>query len=165
MQYISSDTNVWIDFSAIQRIPLPFRLSYTYIMHRDAIEVEIQTPEGIGEELIRCGLVPVDISIEEFLLADEYGQRYKRLTIFDRIALSIAKKRGYILLTGDRMLRRAAEEESVPVLGTLGILDQLFEQHLIDAEEYRYCLTKLQQLNGAKVRLPDAEIQKRLENL
>ncbi len=35
--YISSDTNVWIDFSVIGRIELPFRLPYTYMMNSDAL--------------------------------------------------------------------------------------------------------------------------------
>ena len=33
MEYISSDTNVWIDFNIISRMNLPFLLPYTYIMY------------------------------------------------------------------------------------------------------------------------------------
>lgn len=38
MVYASSDTNVWIDFSIIEREELPLRLPYTYIMNADAVE-------------------------------------------------------------------------------------------------------------------------------
>ena len=41
MQYISSDTNVWIDFVTIQKTEIPFRLPYTYIMSKDAVEDEL----------------------------------------------------------------------------------------------------------------------------
>ena len=41
MQYISSDTNVWIDFVTIQKTEMPFRLPYTYIMSKDAVEDEL----------------------------------------------------------------------------------------------------------------------------
>lgn len=59
--------------------------------------------------------------MEEFNLAEEYGTRYLKLSIYDRIALAIAKHRGITLLTGDGALRKAARAEGVHVLGTIGI--------------------------------------------
>jgi len=56
MEYISSDTNVWIDFSVIGHIELPFRLPYTYIMNSDAINDELLSPIGLRDELLRCAL-------------------------------------------------------------------------------------------------------------
>ena len=44
MEYISSDTNVWIDFSVIHKTDLPFRLPYTYIMNEYAIADEMLSP-------------------------------------------------------------------------------------------------------------------------
>ena len=93
MKFISSDTSVWIDFSTIHRIQLPFRLPYTFIMSRDAVVDELLSPPGLGEELMTYGLVPVDITIEEFFLAQRYGSRYTRLSTYDRVALAIAKER------------------------------------------------------------------------
>ncbi len=165
MQFISSDTSVWIDFAVIHRIQLPFRLPYTYIMSKDAIEDEILSPPGLGEELKSCGLVPVNISIEEFLLAQQYGFRYTRLSKYDRIALAIAKTRKIILLTGDGALRKAASQEEVNIIGTLGILDRLRSEGMIEDEELRYCLEQLNAKNGGMVRLPKAEIDKRLNAL
>ena len=69
MQYISSDTSVWIDFVTIQKTEIPFRLPYTYIMNRDAVEDEILSPPELGQELLSYGLVPVAITIDEFFLA------------------------------------------------------------------------------------------------
>ena len=73
MEYISSDTNVWIDFSVIGLIELPFRLPYTYIMNSDAIDNELLSPRGLRDELLRCGLVKVELTIDEFDLAEEFG--------------------------------------------------------------------------------------------
>lgn len=162
MQYISSDTNVWIDFSVIGRSHYPFRLQYTYIMHKDAVTDELLSPPGLGAELVSYGLLPVEISIEEFFLAQSYGERYKRLSTYDRIALSIAKTRDIILLTGDKALRNAAAQEDVSFIGTLGILDQLKETNSITLKEYRYCIEQLLQHNGKDVRLPEAELRLRL---
>lgn len=163
MEYISSDTNVWIDFSVIQKTDLPFRLPYTYIMNEDAIADELLSPPELGQELISYGLKPIGISIEEFELAQSYGKKYVKLSTYDRIALSIAKNRNITLLTGDGALRKASRQEGVQVIGTLGIIDQLLMKDLISTKEYTDCLQKLKQQNGSAVRLPIAEIESRLE--
>lgn len=162
MEYISSDTNVWIDFSVIRHTQFPFRLSYTYIMYKEAIEDEILSPPGLGQELVSYGLLPVEITIEEFELAESYGAVYRRLSVHDRIALAIAKRRGIILLTGDGALRKAATAENVRIMGTLGILDQLWLQEKITPEEYQQCLKELLAHNGGVIRLPEKEIRSRL---
>lgn len=51
MEYISSDTNVWLDFAAIHRLEIPFKLPYTYLMHEDAIENELLSPRELRERL------------------------------------------------------------------------------------------------------------------
>ena len=137
MQFISSDTSVWIDFATIHKAELPFRLSYKYLMSKDAVEDELLSPPGLGSELISYGLIPVEITIDEFFLAQLYGKIYFRLSTYDRIALAIAKKRNIILLTGDGALRKAAAQEGVAILGTLGILDQLWKDGKVTAEELK----------------------------
>jgi hypothetical protein len=72
MEYISSDTNVWIDFSIINRIKLPFCLPYIYVMSTDAISEELLSPRGLADQLVGCGLFGVELTTEEFNLADEY---------------------------------------------------------------------------------------------
>jgi predicted nucleic acid-binding protein len=165
MELISSDTNVWIDFSVIQRTGIPFRLPYTYIMNTDAIEDELLSPAGLRGELLSCGLVGVELEIEEFELAESLGSKYIKLSIYDRIALSIAKVRNITLLTGDGALRKAAVAESVAVIGTIGILDQLYAGSFIDESEYEFCLLELQRHNGQEVRLSKAEIATRLQKI
>ena len=159
MQFISSDTNVWIDFVTIKKTELPFRLPYTYIMSSDAVDEELLSPPGLGQELVSYGLAPVEISIEEFLLAEQYGYSYKKLSVHDRVALAIT------LLTGDKALRKAAQCEGVPLIGTLGILDLLWDQQRITADELKICLQRLLENNGGAVRLPESEILSRLESL
>ena len=162
MKYISSDTNVWIDFMTINRIALPFRLPYKYIMNQDAIEDELLSPPDFKSQLLDAGLISTELTDEEFFLAEDYGLRYHKLSTHDRIALSIAKCRGITLLTGDLPLRNAAKAEGVPVIGTIGILDQLHEQSLISTAEYVACLSDLQAQNGKAIRLPKSAIAERL---
>lgn len=165
MQFISSDTNVWIDFDIISGMSLPFLLPYTYIMFKEAIEDELLTPEGIAKKLIDFGLVGVDISSEEIQLSIEYGTKYRKLSVYDRTALAIAKKRNIKLLTGDKALRQAADDEGVIVIGTIGILDELFAKALIKKNVYKHCLEELDRHNGAKIRLPSHEIKSRLTSI
>lgn len=165
MKFISSDTNVWIDFQVIKRLQLPFLLPYTYIMYTESIESELLSPLGFRDDLIEAGLVGVDITIEEFFLADSMGNEYPRLSIQDRIALAIAKQRKIVLLTGDKALRKAAVKEGVSIIGTVGILDKLYDEGYIIKDEFEYCLSELLKHNGVEVRLPSSELKRRLEEL
>ena len=163
MQYISSDTNVWIDFFSIDRLQLPFRLQYTFIMYEDTIKNELIKPTNLGEILIESGLKSIEVSIEEYILAEQYNARYRKPSIHDCMALAVAKERNITLLTGDGALRKAAEAEGVSVIGTIGILDQLLEEDFIDIKEYRECLESFEKLNGGIVRLPKSAIKERLD--
>ena len=163
MEYISSDTNVWIDFQLIDKINLPFHLPFTYIMSSDAIEDELLSPKDFKEQLLANGLQPIEYTYEEFELAEQYGLQYPRLSIYDRLALAIAKVRKITLLTGDGALRRAAKNENVSLLGTIGILDLLFRLSYIEREEYVECLQMLQKYNGGQIRLPKSEIENRIK--
>ncbi len=78
------------------------------------------------------------------------------------MALAIAKVRGITLLTGDGPLRKAAEQENVSVIGTIGILDQLYEGQYISKSEYLNSLMDLLKNNGGKVRLPEEELLARV---
>ena len=164
MEYISSDTNVWIDFYKISKLQLPFRLNCKYIMFHEAIEKELLYPEDLKSQLINCGLLGVEITTEELFYADDLSTKYRRLSVYDRIALAIAKKRRIILLTGDNALRKAATSENVKVVGTIGLLDRLINEKCIDEKEYLDCLMRLKEFIGNGIRLPEEEINDRLSD-
>lgn len=67
-------------------------------------------------------------------------------------------------MTGDGALRKAAKQENVPVIGTIGILDQLHNRNYIAKSEYLSCLEALLKENGKKVRLPESALLERLDN-
>ncbi len=162
MEYISSDTNVWIDFYRISKIQFPFRLNCSYIMFNEAIDKELLYPGELRSQLIDGGLIGVEITTDELFYADELSEKYRKLSVYDRIALSIAKKRGITLLTGDNALRKAAILENVNVMGTIGLLDRLLNEECIDRIEYRDCFLQLKKMLGKGIRLPEEEIDARL---
>ncbi|MBO4910229.1 MAG: PIN domain-containing protein [Lachnospiraceae bacterium] len=163
MEYISSDTNIWIDFSTISSIEIPFRLPCTYIMFHEALENEVLSPVGLVSDLTKLGLVGVEIDTEEFFYTYELAEKYKRLSVYDRVALAIAKKRNIMLLTGDNALRKAAMQEGVSVMGTIGLLDRLYEEGRIRHREYEKCLRGF--LKHSERRLPKNELEDRLKKL
>ncbi len=163
MEYISSDTNIWLDFENIDRLDLPFKLPYIYLMDGDAVEDELLNPPGIADKLIKMGLQKTELTEEEFFAAEEFVNRYAKLSLYDCIALAIAKIRNLTLLTGDGPLRKAAKVEDVRLIGTIGILDRLLEGQYIDSGEFQYCIKELLKRNGGRVRLPESELRKRLQ--
>lgn len=165
MEYISSDTNVWLDFVEIEKLNLPFQLPYVYLMNDETVEDELISPPGLSDELLQMGLRKTELTEEEFYLAEALASKYAKPSVYDCIALAIAKIRGLILLTGDGPLRKAAVAEGVNVMGTIGILDQLHEGKYIEDEEYTECIQRLIDKNGGKVRLPKHELEIRLQRV
>ena len=163
--YISSDTNIWIDFKTINALSLPFELHYNFIMSKDAIHDELLSPPELKDELLGLGLIPTEIDDAELLLVYTYGSKYPQLSVYDIFALAIAKHRGYILLTGDGNLRKVGVAEGITVKGTLWIFEELFAKGHIDKANYLKYLKELQKYNGRQIRLPPAEIQKRINSL
>ena len=165
MEFISSDTNVWIDFMAIDKLELPFRLSLKYLMNEDAINDELLSPEGMREQLLQLGLIAIELTEEEFYYGLKMAESHPKLSQYDCSALAIAKYRGLVLMTGDAALRKAALSEGVSVIGTIGILDKLYDEERISSKEYRECILMLIKANGREVRLPMAELQNRLNKI
>lgn len=99
--FISSDTNVWIDLYDIGHLNHPFRLDFQYYISKDTFRDEFLKSETIRDELIQLGLNVIDVTDEELLEAISYQSRYPMLSRYDTFSLAIAKKRDWILLTGD----------------------------------------------------------------
>ena len=93
MEYISSDTNVWLDFMMIEQLELPFRLPYIYLMNEDAIHDELLSPAGLSENLLALGLVETELEEDEFFCAEIYMESYPKLSVYDGVALAMAKCR------------------------------------------------------------------------
>lgn len=167
MQFISSDTSVWIDFSTIGFLQAPFLLNdqFTYMMVGDSIDAELLYPLAFRTDLLKYGLHRTDLTEEEYQLAIRFTTIYPQLSAYDRFALSIAKVRKIILLTGDGRLRKAALQEKVEVHGTLWIVDQLCDKHRLQGDEYKTLLMKLKKHCGKEVRLPLDEILNRIKEL
>ena len=60
---------------------------------------------------------------------------FSRLGVGERTCLAVAIRRGALLATDDKPARRAAKRNSIPVIGTLGILRRCVERGLFSQPE------------------------------
>ena len=162
--FITSDTNIWIDFYEIGRVKHPFLLGYKYYMCRASFEDELIKSKELREELLQNGLFLADITEEEFNLAQDYNREFRKLSVYDSIALALAKKRSLTLLTGDKPLRTAAERVGVECHGILWIYDQLFQFEKISRSDYHEAMTALiSAVEDGRCRLPLTDLLARME--
>ena len=160
---ISSDTNIWIDFFEINHLDHPFRLNHEYYISEQAYKDEMLKSEEMRVELIHQGLKLTDVNDEEFNQAIIFQIKYHALTTYDAFALSIAKSRKWILLTGDRPLRLAAEKENVECHGVIWVYDELRNAGKLTPHEYQVAISDLiEAVQTGHCRLPMDELKKRL---
>ena len=175
--FISSDTNVWLDFSTIGCMEHPFLLDNDYFLSSLTYHDEIDENNSVynnndnkeryseirkyaKENKIKI----IDATIEELKVSMMYHSKYKAISNEDCIALAIAKERNWILLTGDGHLRNTALLENVECHGTLWIYKELLDKKLLSKDEYLNVMYKLlDAVDNKKRRLPRDNILKCIE--
>ena len=100
--FISSDTNIWFDFESIGHLEHPFLLNHSYYISDFTYDEEIKKIVTIGY------LQLTSVNNEELALVNKLTIKYQNLSFYDLVALAIAIKRKWVLLTGDGLLRKAA---------------------------------------------------------
>lgn len=80
----------------------------------------------------------------------------------DYLALALAKQESCTLLTGETNLRTVASKEQVPVMGTIGLLYAMVENHLLTVDD---AFTALGRMKEGKRWLPWPEAEKMLNAL
>ena len=164
--FISSDTNIWIDFFEINHPDHPFLLKYEYYLSSAAYDDELIPADDKRTVLEEYGLHLTDLSDDEMELAMEYSAKYKKLSRYDTFALAIAKIRSWALLTGDQPLRKAATHEKVECHGVIWVYDELHRLNKISNENYKEALEALiESVQEGRSRLPIDELIKRLTHI
>jgi len=113
-----------------------------------------------GNRLVELGLRVEELDEDGVKLALSYRQRASKLSLPDTFALALAKSAGFVLLTGDALLRELATAENVECHGVLWVLDQLFSEGVVQPQ---YLYTGLSAIaRHPRCRLPRDEIASRL---
>src|SRR5690554_3218621 len=123
MRVLVSDTSVLVDLERGALLEASFRLPFRYCVPDLLYERELK--DHGGPDLLRLGLVVEELDSDGLTEAIAYRRRVPALTLPDSLALTLARKRAWLLLTGDGPLRQLAAAEAVECHGVLWMLDQI----------------------------------------
>ena len=125
---IISDSNIFIDMEVggltRQMFQLPEAIGTPNILYDEELANQ-------HSELPALGLLIMNVEEEFMKLADQWQYSYPGPTFNDLFAMALAKQEQCPLLTGDRRLRKAAENESIAVYGTLWLMERLHTEGII----------------------------------
>jgi hypothetical protein len=93
--------------------------------------------------------------------AIEYRRARRVLSLPDVFALELARRHGWILLTGDGALRALAGEQDVDCHGVLWVLDRLQEEAVVSVQALLDGLRRVEA--HPRCRLPKRDMRLRLE--
>lgn len=152
-QLLISDTNVIVDLEdgllISELFQLPYQFAVPDILYAEELEEQHSHLLGMGLEQMSLNSASMQYTVE--LVA-----RYRNPSFHDCLALALARQEGCPLVTGDRRLREAAEQEGVEKRGTVWIIDQLLDHGVIGAEE---AALAVQRMREAGSRLPWAALE------
>lgn len=157
MKLLIADTNIFFDIISIGALPEFFSLDYDICTTVFVID-EIKRSDQ--REAIEIFIRAKEINVIDFT-AVEIGEIYGLHTnrnfkgITDKSVLRKSLKLDCPLLTGDRKLRKEAEEQGVEVHGTLWVIRSLVNNDLIDRIKGIHLLETLKRVNSS---LPVVEI-------
>lgn len=162
MKILVNDTNIFIDLHSVGLLEELCRLPYEiHTVDFVAAEIEDADQRKIFDELIDGGGIFVDgFTADEVIeIVEEHSAVSGNLSIPDCSVCYFARKHQVPMLTGDKRLRRYAEQQSIEVHGILFIFDELVKHGIVSTAIAADRLEKLFTLNA---RLPKSEIRDRL---
>ena len=128
-----SDANILIDISAGGLLDELFQLNYEYGLPDVLFEYELQAqhPDLPGKGLQILTLAPEAVTDMTNLLAKH---RKTGVSIYDCMALALARQERCPLLTGDGALRQVSLAEGLDVKGTVWLVEQMLATGVIDVD-------------------------------
>ena len=151
---VVTDANIWIDLHRGGVVAEAFKLDLMF-KTPDLVAHEILWPSVAS--LKRYGLQVVELPGVRLLEIIEMARKYPRPSRPDLAALVLARFEGVPLLTGDKALRAAAEEEGIEVRGVLGLLDDMVNCHVLTGPR---AAVALQQMRETGSRLPEPDCKR-----
>ena len=130
------DNNVLVDLSEIGCFNLLFEIFDDVIIPQIIYDDEL--PPDIKVEVKECkfriGLIETEVGLETYsLLVNE--NEFKKLSRYDRFAISIAKENFYYCNSNDKPVRNACKKLNVKYTGVLGVLGRSYIKSIITFEQ------------------------------
>lgn len=158
-QLLISDANILIDLEDGELIAEMFNLPFDFQVPDMLFSDELEADHGY---LLEYGLQLGELTPESMAEVEVLVNRYKQPSRYDCFALVLAKQQGCPLLTGDKNLRIAAEQEDVEVKGTLWIVEAMIMHQVITVQAARIAYQRMKQKGR---RLPWTIAENRLSEL
>lgn len=162
MEIIVNDTNIFIDLHSIGLLDALCELPYD-VRTVDFVVAEITDPgqsDAISHLAFEGKIRIESFNPEELVeIISEHSSVPGNISIPDCSVCYYARKHSATLLTGDRQLRKYAESGNIAVRGILFIFDEVVANNILSLPQ---AAMKLRELVAINVRLPKAEIEKRI---
>ena len=158
MPFLVSDTSVLIDIERADLTARLFALPHKYVVP-DLLYDRESAPHD-GADLVVRGLLVEGLSGVEVQAAARIRQENVALSSPDAYAFSLARERGWTLLTDDGLLRALARRAQLPMHGVLWLFDELEIYEVCSAGDLHTGLTTLSE--HPRCRLPRVEMNARL---
>ena len=159
MKLLISDANIFIDMEAGGLVEAMFSLPETFVVPDILFREELAE---YNPELPGLGLQVMSLTEEGVAESMRLRLVHKHPSQNDLFALALAKQESCPLLTGDRRLRKAAEQEGVELKGTLWLVERMVEEAIISVEG---AAEAYEGMRREKRWLPWAEVTKQLKRL
>ena len=156
MQLLVSDANVPIDIEHGSLTAPMFSLKIVFTVPDVLFEKELKNRHS---HLLDFGLRIKSLSEDAVDKAIEFAGKYRQPSRIDLFALSLALHEKCPLLTGDKNLRKAADQEGVQVHGTIWLVGEMLREKIIHPTVAHIAFQKMK---NAGSRLPWDEVDKLL---
>ena len=154
MPLLISDTNIFLDFDAAGMLAELFSLPHEIAVPDLLFEEELR---DFHQDLVGLGLRQIELEPEAINRLLELARKYTLPSRVDLSALVAAEQEGCTLVTGDRHLREAAEEEGIPGHGSLWLAEQMIGAGVLDVRRLEVAYQQMQKRGR---RLPWAETKR-----
>ncbi|MBP7074233.1 MAG: DUF3368 domain-containing protein [Rhabdochlamydiaceae bacterium] len=156
MQLLVSDANIPIDIEHGNLTGSMFSMKTEFAVPDVLFEKELKARHS---HLLDFGLKIKILSTESVDKVIEFAAKYRQPSRMDLFALSLAMQENCPLLTGDKNLRKAADQEGVQVHGTIWLVSEMLREKIIQPSVAH---TAFQKMKNAGSRLPWEEVDKLL---
>ncbi len=165
MRIVVSDTCCMIDLRKADLLEAFLDLPYQFVMPDTLFHDEWLCLSGEEKaNLQKKGLEVKDLPGPSVLRAYLHRNEHNRLALNDCFALALAEDIDEsILMSGDRALRRVADDAGIEVRGVLWIIDELANNQVVDLQKLYDVLVIFR--DDGNVYLPEEEITKRLRRI
>lgn len=152
-QLLISDTNIIIDLEEGGLLLALFLLPYEFAVPDILFTEELEEQHG---HLIDMGLAIKELNSSSMNYISELVERYSGPSTIDCAALALAAQERCPLITGDKRLRNAADQEQVEKLGLLWILEQMLIHQLVSVDKLD-CSVALMRSAGSRLPWQDLD--------